>query len=393
MRDLDPPMPDLYAAEPIPPAAMAEIERLLATGDLFRYTSEESPVALFEAEFAAMLGSRFALAVSSCSAALFLALRALDLPEGARVLLPAFTFGAVPSAVIHAGCVPVLVECGADFRLDLDDLAAKLPGAAAILISHMRGHTSDMDRVLALATAHGLPVIEDAAHSLGTTWRGAPIGTLGRIGCFSFQSYKLLNAGEGGILVTDDAELIARAVVMSGAYEHNWKKHPVLAAPFARLQNTLPLYNCRMGNLGAALLRPQLAELPRRVADGRRNHDRVASRLNGSPWLEVPPALGPEVRAPDSIQFLLRQMTEAEARGFVAEAGARGVAVQIFGLSTDNARAFWNWGFLGEAPDLPRTRAMLRSACDVRLPARLTTDECDRIAAALVDAATAVKAP
>ncbi|GGL70141.1 DegT/DnrJ/EryC1/StrS family aminotransferase [Wenxinia marina] len=392
MRDLPPPLPSATAAEPIPDAARAEVERLLRTGDLFRYTSEDSPVALLEAEFAAMLGSRFALAVASCSAAIFLSLKALDLPEGGRVLLPAFTFAAVPSAVLHAGLTPVLVECGDDYRLDMDDFAAKLPGAAAVLISHMRGHTSDMDAILALAAAANLPVIEDAAHSLGTTWHGRPIGTLGRAGCFSFQSYKLLNAGEGGILVTDDAELVARAVLMSGAYEHNWKKHPVLAAPFARLQNTLPLYNTRLNNLSAALVRPQLAELPRRVRDGRRNHDRVAARLNAAPWFDVPAPLAPEVRAPDSIQFNLTGMDDAAAARFVTDATQGGVPVQIFGLSGDNARAFWNWRFLGEVPDLPRTAAMLRRACDVRLPARFTEGECDMVAEVLLAAAETARA-
>ena len=139
----------------------------------------------------------------------------------------------------------------------------------------------------------GIPVIEDAAHSLGTTWGGRKIGTIGRIGCFSFQSYKLLNAGEGGILVTDDADLIARAVIMSGAYEHNWKKHPVLHEAFARWQNQLPLYNTRLNNLSAAVIRPQLAELARRVRDGRRNHDHVAAALNASPWFDVPAKLAP----------------------------------------------------------------------------------------------------
>jgi len=105
--------PNVYDAEPIPEAARAEIDRLLQSGDLFRYTAPEgAPVALLEAEFAAMLGSRYALAVASCSAALFLTLKALDLPRGARVLIPAFTFAAVPSAVVHADCVPVLVEVG-----------------------------------------------------------------------------------------------------------------------------------------------------------------------------------------------------------------------------------------------------------------------------------------
>ena len=384
--------PNVYDAEPIPDSARAEIERLLASGDLFRYTApEDAPVALLEAEFAELLGSRYALAVSSCSAALFLSLRALDLPRGARVLVPAFTFAAVPSAVVHADCEPVLVEVGADMRIDLADFEAKLDGASAILISHMRGHTSDMDAIMAAARARGLPVIEDAAHSLGTTWNGRNIGTIGKIGCFSFQSYKLINAGEGGILVTDDAELIARAVIMSGAYEHNWKKHKVVSNSFARWQNRLPLYNMRMQNLSAAVIRPQLPEVARRVRQGRANHDRVAAALNASGWLAVPPALGPEERAPDSIQFNLLGFSDAETRAFQEAAKARGVAVQVFGMSEDNARAFWNWQFLGPAPDLPKTRAMLMRACDCRLPARLTPPELDFIAAALTGAAEDVK--
>ena len=383
--------PNVYDSEPIPEAARAEIDRLLASGDLFRYTAETSPVALLEAEFAEHLGSRYALAVSSCSAALFLSLKALDLPPGARVLIPAFTFAAVPSAVVHADCVPVLVEVGEDYRIDLADFEAKLDGASAILISHMRGHTSDMDAIMALATARGLPVVEDAAHSLGTTWGGRNIGTIGDVGCFSFQSYKLVNAGEGGILVTDDAEIIARAVIMSGAYEHNWKKHKVVSNRMAEWQNRLPLYNMRMQNLSAAVIRPQIPEIARRVRDGRANHDHVADRLNATGLLHVPQALPPEERAPDSIQFNLIGFTDGETRAFQAAAKARGVSVQVFGMSEDNARAFWNWRFLGEVADLPRTRAMLMRACDCRLPARLTRADLDFIADALASAAAEAK--
>ncbi len=383
-------VPNVYDAEPIPDAAMAEVTRILASGDLFRYTSDASPVALLEAEFASLLGAKYALAVSSCSAALFLSLKALDLPEGARVMIPAFTFAAVPSSIVHAGMVPVLCECGEDYRIDMADFQAKLPDVDAVMISHMRGHTSDMDAIMALCDAAGLPVIEDAAHSLGTTWNGRNIGTIGRVGCFSFQSYKLINAGEGGIMITDDADLIARAVIMSGAYEHNWKKHPVLQEAFGRWQNRLPLYNLRLNTLSAAVIRPQLPELARRVADGRRNHDLVAERLNRSPWIAVPAKLEPELRAPDSIQFNLVGMSPDETAAFATEAEARGVKVQVFGASKDNARAFWNWQFLGEMPELPRTRAMLMQACDVRLPARLTPEECGIVADILLQAAEAV---
>lgn len=387
--------PDVHQAEPIPAAAREAIEALLQSGDLFRYTApQDAPVALLEAEFAAMMGSKFALAVSSCSAALFLSLKALDLPRDARVLIPGFTFAAVPSAVVHAECVPVLCEVGSNYRLDMADFSRKLDDdISAVIISHMRGHTSDMDTIMALCEARGIPVIEDAAHSLGTTWHGRKIGTIGKIGCFSFQSYKMINAGEGGILITDDADLVARAIIMSGAYEHNWKKHPVLQDAFARHQNTLPLYNQRMGNLSAAVIRPQLPELARRVQDGRRGHDYVAERLNTSAYIEVPEKLAPEQRAPDSIQFNLVGLSDAEIDAFSDAAAARGIKVQIFGRSDDNARAFWNWKFLGDIPDLPQTRAMLMTACDVRLPVHLSRTDYDAIAHILLDAMDEVTSP
>lgn len=394
--------PNVYDAEPIPPSARDEIERLLQSGDLFRYTApENAPVSLLEEEFAQMMGVKYALAVSSCSAALFLSLKALGLPRDARVLIPGFTFAAVPSSVVHADCVPVLCEVGENYRIDIADFERRLDDdIAAVIISHMRGHTSDMDAIMALCEARDIPVIEDAAHSLGTEWHGQKIGTIGAIGCFSFQSYKLVNAGEGGILITNDADLVARAVIMSGAYEHNWQKHKspegdntgALEAAFARWQNKLPLYNLRLNNMSAAMIRPQLAEVPRRVRDGRANHDYVAALLNASPWLSVPDKLAPETRAPDSIQFNLVDMNDDQVIAFQDAANARGVKVQVFGRSTDNARAFWNWQFIESLPELPQTRAMLMKACDVRLPARLNRAELDIIAGALTGAAAEVMA-
>lgn len=395
-------LPDVYSAEPIPEAARKEVERLLQSGDLFRYTApQDAPVALLEAEFAELLGSKYALAVSSCSAALFLSLKSLNLPRDAKVLIPGFTFAAVPSAVAHADCIPVLCEVGENYRVDMADFEAKIDQVQAVIISHMRGHTSDMDAISTLCESRNIPLIEDAAHSLGTTWHGRNIGTIGKIGCFSFQSYKLINAGEGGILVTDDPDLVARMVIMSGAYEHNWQKHKSrpgdntkdLKDAFETWQNQLPLYNLRLSNLSAAIIRPQLGELARRVRDGRSNHDYVAARLNGSDWMNVPDKLDPEQRAPDSIQFNLVDMDDSQITAFQSAAQARGLKVQVFGASQDNARAFWNWQFIKELPELPKTRRMLMKACDVRLPARLKKPELDAIADVLLAAVKDVMSP
>ncbi len=385
----------VYDAEPIPAQALQEVERLLSSGDLFRYTAPEddpSPVVRLEEEFAEFIGARYALALNSCSSAIFLSLRSLGIKPGDQVLIPGFTFAAVPSAVVHAGAQPILVEVGDNYRIDMDDFAAKLTDhVAAVVISHMRGHTSDMDAIMELCKARGVPVVEDAAHSLGTTWNGRNIGTIGKVGCFSFQSYKLVNGGEGGILITDDEDVIARAVIMSGAYEHNWRKHRLPSNAFAKYQNALPLYNLRMNNLSAAIIRPQLAEIPRRVRDGRANHDYVAKQLNVSPHIEVPSPLPGEERAPDSIQFNLVDFTADEARRLMAISAAKGTPISVFGLHQDNARAFWNWQFIGNIPDLPKTRAMLMKACDMRLPARLRKPELDIIIDGVLSSVAEVK--
>ncbi len=384
---------NLHQAEPIPEEAREYIDAMLASGDLFRYhAAKDAPVTLLEQEFAQMMGAKYALAVASCSAALFLTMRALDLPKDAKILIPAFTFAAVPSAVVHANCIPVLVEVADNYRVDMADFEAKFTDdIKAVLISHMRGHTSDMDNIKALCDAKDIPLIEDAAHSLGTTWHGEKIGTIGKVGCFSFQSYKMLNGGEGGILITDDDDIIARCVIMSGAYENNWQKHGLDCNTFSKYQNELPLYNTRLNNLSAAVIRPQIQHLEERITNGLRNHDLMAEQLNTSPYLSVPEPLAPEKRAPDSIQFNLVGFSNDQAHAFIAETKARGAAVNIFGLHQGNARAFWNWKFLGELPDLPMTKAMLMRACDLRLPTSLSKEQVQEISDIILASVNKIK--
>ena len=382
-----------HASEPVPPDAEARVLAMLRSGDLFRYTADaDSPVTCLEKEFAKFMGVPFALAVNSCSSAIFLSLKALGLGSGENVLVPAFTFAAVPSAILHAGCNPVLVNTGPDLRLDIEDFKRKLAsGVRALVLSHMRGHTSDMDAILEACEAQRVPIVEDAAHSLGTTWSGRKIGSLGRIGCFSFQSYKLVNAGEGGMLITEDPDLIARAVIMSGAYEHNWKKHAIVCGRFVHWQNRLPLFGLRMSNLTASVALTQLPDVPRRARNGRENHDYLAGKLTASGLFHVPDPLPQEIRAPDSIQFLLNGFdSDASTREFQCHAGRMGLQVQIFGLSRDNARAFWNWKFLDEQVNLSRTREILNRTCDVRLPVHLEKTDLDVIASVLVEAAERV---
>ena len=178
---------------------------------------------------------------------------------------------------------------------------------------------------------------------------------------------------------------------MSGACENNWKKHSGLKRCFEKWQNKLPLYNRRLNNFSAVLLNAQLPELDHRIQDGGRNHDLTAERLNRSPWIYVPEKLKPEERAPDSIQFNLVDLTPSEIDHFAQLTAESGVKLKIFGRSRDNARAFWNLQFLPEKFDLPKTRDMLMKACHVRLPARLTVEDCISISDVILTAVATAK--
>ena len=387
---------DFFCTDPIPDEGMKAVHRLLQSGELFRYigeSSDDSEVALLERDFAQFVGTKYALAVNSCSSALFLALIALGIRSGDKVLIPAFTFVAVPSSVVHAGAIPVLVECDQSYRVDLQDLKNKIhPDIKAFVLSHMRGHTSDLDAIRELCDVNGIKLIEDAAHSIGVRWNDKPVGTIGDVGCFSFQSYKLLNGGEGGILATDSEELIVRAVYLSGAYEKNWKKHFGESVLFETYQNMLPLYNLRMSNLSAAAVRSQIGKIGERVKRGLHHHKFIASLLSASPHIHLPQPDHRECPAPDSIQFNLIDCTDAEVIEFVSKVREQGVSLYVFGFHEDNARVFWNWHFLGNIPDLPQTRAMLMRACDMRLPLSFSTEQLYIVADIITTTIKAVKA-
>ncbi len=165
-----------------------------------------------------MVGAKYCLAVASGGYAMTTALRACGVKPGDKVLTNAFTLAPVPGAIAAVGGVPVFVGVTTDLVIDLDDLAAKLDQAKVLLLSHMRGHICDMDRLMALCDAAGVDVIEDCAHTMGAAWDGTPSGRWGRFGCYSTQTYKHINSGEGGLLICDDAEDMARAIMLSGSY-------------------------------------------------------------------------------------------------------------------------------------------------------------------------------
>lgn len=166
------------------------------------------------------MDARYCIAVNSCGCALYLALRAAGVAPGDRVLVNAFTLAPAPGAIAHTGAEPVLVDIDESLTINLEDLREKAgaSGAQYLLLSHMRGHVADLDAVAEICGEAGLTLIEDCAHTTGARWNGRLTGRFGVAGCISGQSYKHLDGGEGGLIVTDDPDLAARATLMSGSY-------------------------------------------------------------------------------------------------------------------------------------------------------------------------------
>ena len=215
---------DWGAPDALPEASVAAALDVIRSARLHRYQHADpstSEVSHLESEFATICNRKYCCAVNSCGSALFLALKGLGVSSGSGVLVNAHTLTPVPSAIVHAQATPVFVESDEMGLLDLRHLASQIsahPGARVLLLSHMRGRVCDMEEVVRICERSGVVLVEDCAHALGSAWGGRPCGTFGVAACFSAQTNKLVNAGEGGLLVTDDDVLAARAVLHSGSY-------------------------------------------------------------------------------------------------------------------------------------------------------------------------------
>jgi dTDP-4-amino-4,6-dideoxygalactose transaminase len=371
--------------ESLPPEALERATQLLATGRLHRYNTapgEPSDAALLESEFAAYLGSKYCVALSSCGSSLYVALKCAGVTSGDLVLSNAFTLAPVPGAIEHAGARPVFVECGLDFCVDLDDLERQAAASQAryFLMSHMRGHIADMDRTVEICRRFGIALIEDCAHTMGAKWSGRYSGTFGRIGCFSTQTYKHINSGEGGLLVTDDAAIAAKAILYTGSYMF-YDRH--ISRPdgsiFETYKYEIPNLSLRMSNLQAALIRPQLKLLPERVRQWNERYRVLAEGLKRIAHIRVPARDSREDFVGSSIQFSLDGLSPSKAEALVSECNRRGVAVMWFGCREPQGytSSYHTWRYVERLPNLRQTDGVLDFMCDMRIPLTFTMEDCD----------------
>lgn len=231
---------------------------VLRSKRLFRYYgpgNSESKVEAFERQFAAINGAKYALGLNSCTNALTVVLLAAGIQPGDEVIIPAYTFIASAAAVVAANAIPVITEIDDSFTIDPAEIEKNItPKTKAIMPVHMRGVPCDMDAVITIAAKHNLEVIEDTAQANGGYYKGKPLGTIGNAGCFSFQFHKIITAGEGGAIVTNNPEIYYRALSLhdTGA---NWRyeedktgiEYPIF-----------PGFNHRMNELTGAILLVQL---------------------------------------------------------------------------------------------------------------------------------------
>lgn len=380
--------------EPIPEAAIEAAVAVMRSGRLHRYNvlpGETSEAEKLEAEFAGYMGVPYCLAVTSGGYAIHIALRACGVEPGDLVLSNAFTLAPVPGAIEAAGGKAVLVETGADYCIDLDDLDTKAAasGARYLLLSHMRGHIVDMGRVMEICARHDLVLIEDCAHTMGATWDGRKSGTFGKAACFSTQTYKHVNSGEGGFLTTDDPEVIARATIYSGSYML-YERHG--AGPssevFDQVRLQVPNMSGRLDNLRAAILRPQLANLDAQCARWNALYAALEEGLRNHPHIRMQERPEKEGYVASSIQFSLPEFSPDQFQQLLAGCLERGVELKWFGNPDPNGYTsrYDSWQYM-DVPDLPRTLEVLATMCDMRIP--LTFDEADCRVIAEVIAAVA----
>lgn len=379
---------DLSGTDPIPDEGIERALRLLHNGRLHRYgeaKGDELEVVELEREYADYMGMRYCVGLNSCGCALFVALKSAGVQAGDRVLVNAFTLAPVPGAIAHANAEPVLVEITEDYLIDLADLRRKAEssGAKYLMLSHMRGHIADMDAVADLCAELGLTLIEDCAHTMAARWDGRLLGTFGKAACFSTQTFKHINSGEGGLLVTDDEDVAAQAILYSGSYmlymQHGAGPEPEV---FERWKGTTPNFSMRMSNLQAAILRPQLALLGERSEGWNERYVQLAERFAEIPHIVLPTRDVKEAYVASSIQFNLVDLTPQQMEDFQAMCAERGVFLKWFGReqAVGFTSSHHNWGYMKESATLPQTDAVMGGLFDMRIPLNLTVEDMDLIA-------------
>ena len=267
-------------------AEQRELTAVIESRNPFRwYAGADSKVLAFEREFAARMGTKYVVAVTSGTAALHTALAALQIGPGDEVILPAWTWHSCFNTIVMMGALPVIAEIDESFNIDPADIERHItPQTKAIMAVHLQGTPCAMDRVLEIARKHKLKVIEDCAQSVGASFKGKPLGSLGDIGIFSLQQNKTITAGEGGAVVTNDPVLFERA----SRFHDLGNIRPQHLSTIGKEQLGWFIgVNYRMNEFSGGVLLAQTRKLDKIVGGVRSASKRVYDGIAGLPGLEL----------------------------------------------------------------------------------------------------------
>ena len=372
--------------ESISQEAIDAATEVLKTGRLHRYNTiegEPSQVSLLEQEYASYQGSRYCLACASGGYALSISLKAAGLESDEYVLTNTYTLAPVPGAISNAGGRPIFVEINENLVLDLEDLVQKASssGARFLLLSHMRGHIVDMKKLMHIVKEKNLILIEDCAHTMGAKWEQKKSGNFGLAACFSTQTYKHLNSGEGGLITSDNAEFMARVIVLSGSYMF-YERHG--AAPetevFSEIRLQTPNCSGRMDNLRAAILRPQLNSLEANIKRWNKRYQIVEQKLQEVTGVVLPVRPKKESYVGSSIQFRIPGISHTDSKKFIESCKKLGVEIKWFG--DDNPAGFTSnhksWHYV-KRQKLENSDRILSGLFDLRLPLTFSLDDCSML--------------
>ncbi|HOK55905.1 MAG TPA: DegT/DnrJ/EryC1/StrS family aminotransferase [bacterium] len=285
----------------------------LSPAHLFRYyvpEGKKDKVGQFEKEFAEKFGSKYALAVNSGTSALIASLIACGIGPGDEVIIPGYTFFATCSAVLVAKAIPVIAEIDETLTIDPDDIEKKITKyTKAIMPVHMRGLPSNMEKIMKMAKKYNLKVIEDCAQADGGSYKGKHLGTFGDAGCFSFDFYKIINTGEGGMVVTDDEKIYIRA--------QSWHDTAACWRPNRYARERIPgelFYgeNYRMGQINAAIGLAQLKKLDSYLKKMRKNKKMLIESIGEVKRVKYAPVNDPEGECATNLVFLTERAEEAK---------------------------------------------------------------------------------
>ena len=380
--------------EPLPEESLEAAMKVLKHGRLHRYNivdDEYTETAILEREFGSSVGRPYCLAVTSGGYAISCALRALDVKPGDPVLTNAFTLAPVPGAIASLGAKPILVEITEDLVIDIDDMLQKFEetDAKILVLSHMRGHSCDMDELNEICLDRNIFLVEDCAHTMGARWNGNPSGGYGLVSCYSTQTYKHLNSGEGGFLVTDDENIMASATILSGSYMF-YDRH--IAKPelkyFKKPRLNYPNVSGRMDNLRAAILRPQLKMLESKCEAWNERYRIIENILGTNTLIGLIRRPEEESFVGSSIQFHLKVKSGSKVKKFISNCLERGIELKWLGNKDPQGYTsrYDSWQYI-TPQECPRTKVILSNLLDMRIPLSFTLSDCELIANIIVEEA------